>query len=148
MKVAKKQCWKKVEETEDSINFYKDVVSGMIEGDNKKAILNYETLVQYGKLLCTNYGKERHLTNLIRRKLRDVTAVFIKMQELDNDILQMEHVFQPTKKTILFDAIKLVTGYDMGVFKRPAMANELSTLLHKIPAVIRDLVVRCRPTLN
>jgi integrase len=127
LRTSKMQKFSSTEESHMAIQFSRDVLSGIREGEVKQAISTDPLLKQYGLYMCSLYGNEKHLINLIRRKLRQISEVLLEMRKLDKDVVRLDEIF--TTKSTLFQAIKNVTGYADGNFKRPAMANELGTLL-------------------
>lgn len=129
LRTAKIQSYESAEDNESIIKFSKDVLSGIREGEVKRTIETDSLLREYGIYLCSLYGGDFHLVNLIRRKLRQVAEVVLETKKLDKEILNLEDIFVTTKKQVLFKAIKNVTGFESGSVKRPALANELGTLL-------------------
>lgn len=115
-------------ESDETLQFSKDIFAGMAKGIVKNAVGSDETLKSFGRYLCAYYKTEPHLVNLIRRKLRYLAEVLLETQKSDKEIMDMADIFQPKKLQLVFNAIKAVTGYNKGVFKRPAMATDLSPL--------------------
>lgn len=87
LRVAKMQSYKKPEEeNESTIQFSRDVLCGIREDEIKQLTTNDSLLKEYGNYLSSLYGSDKHLINLIRRKLRQISEVLLEMRKLDKSI--------------------------------------------------------------
>lgn len=102
-----------------------NILPGMEKDSIYEYLLKDEVILEYGNYLCNRHKLDRHLTNMIRSKLRQLSKLTLAMIKASPDIHNLDKALSPQYYDIFIKAVNTVTGFDGKKFKSPSLVGEL-----------------------